>query len=78
MNLVQTTKGLPNSCYICGKKITTKTWVAFSVDDALAGLGGHKKCFVDRAKAQAEEATAAAKDLEALDVVVDEEEPEEE
>ncbi len=64
MALIQTAKGLPNTCSICGKKITTQEWYARNEDDARAGLGGHKKCFVDEAKAEAGKALKAAEDLE--------------
>ena len=44
MELIETSVGLPNSCTVCGKPITTATWFAPHIDAARSGGGGHKGC----------------------------------
>ncbi len=44
MDLIETSVGLPNNCFVCGKPVAGGTWYARHIDEALSGLGGHKKC----------------------------------
>lgn len=53
MELLETSVGLPNSCTVCGKPITTKTWFAENIDGARSGTAGHKACMTKLLKGEA-------------------------
>lgn len=53
MELIETSVGLPNTCTVCGKPITTETWFAEHIDGARSGVAGHKACMTKLLKAEA-------------------------
>jgi hypothetical protein len=53
MELIETTLGMPNTCFVCGKAVAGETWFARNVDEARSGGGGHKKCLQKHFKLEA-------------------------
>ena len=51
--MMETTAGLPNSCYQCATPVTTGSWFARNIDEARSGKGFCADCLVKEATAPA-------------------------